>query len=138
MPLHTLAGVLGAHAQPPRESMEEPITWAEWPQFMADVRAMAHGRLAHESREQSLQTTALVVTALRWQRLASQDWSTVTWQNRRYMVGAFYLAMERALADRGRRRAAQMLTLSEKTIRRWWERARLLHDEILRILLEEA
>ena len=35
--------------------------------------------------------------------------------------------------------AAQMLALSEKTVRRWWDRARLLlHDEILRILQEEA
>src|SRR5262249_4675968 len=185
-------------------SMDEPITWAELPQFMADVRAMAHGLLAHEGREQSLQTTALVLTALRRQRLASQDWSAVTWQNRRYLFGALYLAMERALKDHRRRRAAQkraagqpvhledmqwsnlpqtleehpalvvaltealarlaaihpqwaevvqhryyggltieetarMLVISEKTVRRWWERARLLlYDEILRIMQEEA
>lgn len=184
--------------------MQEEITWEQLPQFMMDIRAMAHGLLAHEGRDQSLQTTALVLTALRRQRLATQEWSAVTWQNRRYLFGALYLAMDRALKDHGRRRAAQkralgqlvylediqwanitqtieehpalvvallaalqqlaavhpqwaevvqhryyggltleetarMLAINEKTVRRWWERARvLLHDEVLRILREEA
>ena len=36
----------------------------------------------------SLQTTALVLTALRHQRHADQDWQTVTWANRHYFFGA--------------------------------------------------
>lgn len=184
--------------------MDEPITWEELPQFMADVRNMAHGLLVREGTDKSLQTTALVVTALRRQRLAMQDWQAVSWPNRRYLFGALYRAMERALIDHGRRRAAEqraagirvhleamqwanlsqeveerpvlvvaltealarlgvrhpqwaevvqhryyggltiaetarMLELNEKTVRRWWERARvLLHDEILQIIREEA
>lgn len=184
--------------------MDEPITWEDLPQFMTDVRALAHNLLSREGHAQSLQTTALIVTALRRQRLHDQEWEAVSWQNRRYLFGALYLAMDRALKDHGRRRAARkraggtlvrledmqwanlpqtleehptlvvaltealarlgtiqpqwveviqhryyggltieetarMLAISEKTVRRWWERARvLLHDEILAIMREEA
>src|SRR5262245_53456970 len=86
--------------------MEESITWEDLPQFMADVRAMARHLLAAEDKAASLHTTALVQTALRRQRLAGQPWTQVTWKNRHYLFGALYKAMDRALKDHGRRRAA--------------------------------
>lgn len=58
--------------------MEEPITWADLSQLMTDIRAMARGPLAREGQSESLQTTALVLTALRRQRRADQDWGEVT------------------------------------------------------------
>jgi hypothetical protein len=48
---------------------------------MEVVKALARGLLRHE-RHASLQTTALVLSALRRQRAADQDWSHVTWANR--------------------------------------------------------
>jgi RNA polymerase sigma factor (TIGR02999 family) len=84
--------------------MEDRLSWDELFPFMEEVRAMARGLLRRE-HQASLQTTALVLTALRRQRLADQDWSHVTWQDRRYFFGAMYRAMERALLDHARTRA---------------------------------
>jgi RNA polymerase sigma factor (TIGR02999 family) len=84
--------------------MEDCLSWDELFPFMEEVKAMARGLLRRE-HQASLQTTALVLTALRRQRLADQDWSHVTWQDRRYFFGAMYRAMERALLDHARTRA---------------------------------
>jgi DNA-directed RNA polymerase specialized sigma24 family protein len=139
-------------------------------------------------RQASLQTTALVLSALRRQRSAAQEWEQVTWPNRHYFFGALYRAMERVVLDHARVRArrrespvrpedlpvddlpqtlgrepaqvvallealaalrqthpqwvtalehryyggltleetARMMEVDERTIRRWWDRARLV------------
>jgi hypothetical protein len=88
-----------ANRAPAKETaMEDRINWGELFSFMAEGKAMARALLRHE-RQVSLQTTALVLSALRRQRLAEQDWSSVTWPNRRYFFGVLYRAMERALLD---------------------------------------
>jgi RNA polymerase sigma-70 factor, ECF subfamily len=165
--------------------MDDRLSWDELYPFMDEVKALARGLLRHE-RHASLQTTALVLSALRRQRLADQDWSHVTWANRQYFFGAIYRAMERTLRDHARTRhrevpvrpedlqvddlqhamdrepaqvvalldalaelkqqqpqwaeaiahrfyggltveeTACMMAVDERTIRRWWERARLV------------
>ncbi len=167
--------------------MEDCLSWDDVYLLLDEVKAMARGLLRRE-REASLQTTALVLSALRRQRYADQDWSRVTWPNRRYFFGSLYRAMERVLLDharsRGRRReipvrpadlqfddlpltlgrepaqvmalldalaelrqaqpqwveaiehryyggltleeTARMMAVDERTIRRWWDRARLV------------
>ena len=173
--------------------MEDHIGWDDVYPLMAEVKALARGLLRHEYQA-SLQTTALVLTALRRQRLVGQDWGQVTWANRRYFFGAIYRAMTRALRDHARMRArrrespirpedllvddlhqamaqepaqvvalldaladlrqvqpqwveaiehrfysgltleetARMMGVDERTVRRWWDRARpLLAQQIL-------
>jgi DNA-directed RNA polymerase specialized sigma24 family protein len=167
--------------------MEDRLSWDDLYLFMTEVKALARGLLRHE-HQASLQTTALVLTALRRQRHTDQDWRTVTWANRQYFLGAMYRAMERALLDHARMRArrrevpvrpedlqlddlyqamarepaqvvallevladlrqeapqwvdaiehryysgltleetARMMEVDERTIRRWWDRARLV------------
>jgi RNA polymerase sigma-70 factor (ECF subfamily) len=176
--------------------MEEHLSWDDLLPLMEEVKALAHGLLRHE-RQASLQTTALVLTALRRQRLVAQDWNQVTWANRQYFFGAMYRAMARALLDHARVRArhreipvrpedlqfddlpqamareprqvvalldalaelrqaqpqwvealehrfyggltleetARMMDVDERTIRRWWDRARLvLAQRILQLM----
>jgi RNA polymerase sigma factor (sigma-70 family) len=84
--------------------MEDRISWDDVYPLMAEVKALARGLLRQEYQA-SLQTTALVLTALRRQRLVGQDWGQVTWANRQYFFGAIYRAMERALLDQARVRA---------------------------------
>ena len=84
--------------------MEDRISWDEVYPLMAEVKALAR-RLLRQEHQASLQTTALVLTALRRQRLVDQDWSQVTWANRQYFFGALYRAMGRALLDHARVRA---------------------------------
>ena len=166
---------------------------------MEEVKALARGLLRRE-RQASLQTTALVLSALRRQRPADQDWQHVTWANRQYFFGALYRAMERALLDHARARArrreipvrpedlqfddlqqamdrepaqvvalldalaelkqaqpqwaeaiehrfyggltleetARMMDVDERTIRRWWDRARpVLAQRILQLMNAE-
>jgi len=167
--------------------MEDRLSWDEVYPLMGEVKAMARALLRHE-HQASLQTTALVLSALRRQRYADQDWGCVTWQNRQYFFGAMYRAMTRALFDHARVRArrreipvrpedlqfadlhqmldrepaqvvalldalaelrqaqpqwvaaiehryyggltleetARMMAVDERTIRRWWDRARLV------------
>jgi RNA polymerase sigma factor (TIGR02999 family) len=85
-------------------AMEDRLSWDELYPLMDEVKAMARGLLRRE-RQASLQTTALVLTALRRQRLSDQDWSTVTWADRQYFFRALYRAMERALIDHARARS---------------------------------
>jgi DNA-directed RNA polymerase specialized sigma24 family protein len=167
--------------------MEDRLSWDEVSLLLDEVKAMARGLLRHE-HQGSLQTTALVLTALRRQRRADQDWQQVTWPTRQYFFGAMYRAMARALRDHARIRArrrevpvrpedlqfddlrqtldrepmqvvalldalaelqqthpqwvealehrfyggltleetARMMAVDERTIRRWWTRARLI------------
>jgi RNA polymerase sigma factor (TIGR02999 family) len=177
--------------------MEDRLSWDELFPFMEEVKIMARGLLWKEHRAESLQTTALVLTALRRQRLVSQDWQSVTWVNRQYFFGAMYQAMTRALLDHARTRArrrespvhpadlqfddlqqtldqepalvvallealaelrqvqprwvemiehryyggltleetARMMAVDERTVRRWWERARpVLAQRILALV----
>jgi DNA-directed RNA polymerase specialized sigma24 family protein len=179
--------------------MEDRLSWDELFPLMAEVKALARGLLRKE-HQASLQTTALVLTALRRQRLADQDWQSVTWPNRQYFFGAMYRAMTRALLDHARVRArrrelpvrpeylqfdnlpqtlarepalvvalldvlaelrqtqpqwvealehryygglsleetARMMDVDERTVRRWWDRARLvLAQRILQRMHEE-
>src|SRR2546430_15178775 len=84
--------------------MEDHLSWDDVYLLLDEVKAMARGLLRLE-RAASLQTTALVLTALRRQRYADQEWSQVTWPNRHYFFGALYRAMTRALLDHARVRA---------------------------------
>lgn len=183
--------------------MEERITWEDVYPLMDEVKAMARGLLRRESHAESIQTTGLVLSALRRLRPADQDWSQVTWPNRRYFFGATYRAIRRALIDHARSRAtdkrgqellvppedlelyelkctlestptqvvalvealewlrqeeprwaemiehrfyggltleetARMMDVSERAIRRWWDRAQpLLRQKIVSLLKEE-
>jgi RNA polymerase sigma-70 factor, ECF subfamily len=179
--------------------MEDRLSWDELFPLMTEVKAMACGLLRRE-HQASLQTTGLVLTALRRQRLADQDWQSVTWPNRQYFFGAMYRAMTRALLDHARVRArrrelpvypedlqfddlhqtlvrepalvvalldalaelrqtqpqwveaiehryyggltleetARMMEVDERTIRRWWDRTRLvLAQKIIQRMHEE-
>ena len=179
--------------------MADGLSWNEIYPFMDEVKALARG-LLHREHQASLQTTALVLSALRRQRLADQDWSHVTWANRQYFFGALYQAMTRALVDHARARArhreipvrpedlqvddlqqtlarepaqvvallealaelrqaqpqwveaiehryyggltlgetARMMAVDERTIRRWWDRARpVLAQRILQLMNAE-
>ena len=68
---------------------------------------MAQRLLRCEHNAHSLQTTALVLTALRRQKLVAQNWNEVSWANREQFLAAMYRAMSRALIDHGRRRTAK-------------------------------
>jgi RNA polymerase sigma-70 factor, ECF subfamily len=48
-----------------------------------------------------------VLTALRRQKLADQQWSDVAWRDAEHFLAAMYRAMDRALKDHGRRRTAK-------------------------------
>ena len=78
---------------PQEVTMDDHLSWDELYPFMEEVKALARGLLRHEHHA-SLQTTALVLSALRRQRHADQDWQTVTWANRQYFFGALYRAMD--------------------------------------------
>jgi RNA polymerase sigma factor (TIGR02999 family) len=184
---------------PQEVTMDDRLSWDELYPFMEEVKALARGLLRHEHHA-SLQTTALVLSALRRQRHADQDWGHVTWANRQYFFGAVYRAMTRALLDHARARArrreipvrpedlqvddlqhalaqepaqvvalldalaelqqqqpqwakaiehrfyggltleetARMMAVDERTIRRWWDRARpVLAHRILQRLNAE-
>jgi hypothetical protein len=123
--------------------METGLTWEELHQFMADVRAMAQGLLRCEGNAESLQTTALVLTALRRQKRADQDWCAVTWADREHFLAVMYRAMDQALKDHGRRRAVRkrrmgtpvpLDTLSREALRRT---AVLQPQDLLRTLADD-
>jgi RNA polymerase sigma factor (sigma-70 family) len=167
--------------------MDDHLSWDDVVLLLDDVKAMARGVLRREYGA-SLQTTALVLSALRRQRYADQDWEHVTWPNRQYFFGALYRAMHRVVLDHARVRArrrevpvrpedlqlddlhqtlerepaqvvalldaladlrqtqpqwveaiehryyggltleetARMMDVDERTVRRWWDRARLV------------
>lgn len=87
--------------------MEPPLRYDDLWQFQAEMQAMAHALLRLESQAVSIQTTALLVTALQRLHRSDHDWSTVTWPTRAYFFGALRQAMRRALIDHGRARHTQ-------------------------------
>jgi DNA-directed RNA polymerase specialized sigma24 family protein len=179
--------------------MEERLRWNDVVLLLDEVKALARGVLRRE-RDASLQTTALVLSALRRQRYADQDWSQVSWPNRQYFFGALYRAMARVVLDHARSRArrreipvrpedlqldalhqtlerepaqvvalldalaelrqtqpqwvtaiehryyggltleetARMMAVDERTIRRWWDRARLVLAQNILARMNEA
>jgi RNA polymerase sigma-70 factor (ECF subfamily) len=70
------------------------------PLLYDELRQMAHQQLAHERRDHTLQTTALVHEA--YLRLVDQ--TQVTERGRAYFFGAAARAMRRVLVDYARRR----------------------------------
>jgi len=84
--------------------MEPPLSYDDLWKFQEEMKAMAHALLRLEHNAVSLQTTALLVTALKRLRRADDDWGMVTWPNRAYFFGALRKAMRRALIDHGRAR----------------------------------
>jgi DNA-directed RNA polymerase specialized sigma24 family protein len=112
-----------AVSTPPRQcSCAEPssrpraIGWNDVHALLGEARAMARRLLRREAHAQSLPTLALVLTALRRQKLADQDWSEVAWQDREHFLAAMYRAMDRALKDHGRRRMAKKRCAAQRAI----------------------
>ena len=87
--------------------MERTLTWSDVRHLMAEARSLARRLLRFEAHAQSLPVTALVLTGLRRQKLADQEWTDVTWDGREHFLSAMYRAMDRALKDHGRRRRAK-------------------------------
>lgn len=73
-----------------------------FPRVYDELRALAHRQLAHERRDDSLQTTALVHEVY----LRLVDDTRVTQRGRGYFFAAVSRAMRRILVDRARRRLA--------------------------------
>lgn len=86
--------------------MDRTLTWNDVPDLMYDIRIMARRLLRGETQAGSLRLSELVLSGLRRQKLAQQDWNDVTCQSREYFFAAMYRAMDRALKDRSRRRNA--------------------------------
>lgn len=108
--------------------MEPSITWNNVHRLLDEARAIARRMLRSEAHAQSLQTTALVLTGLRRQKLADQDWSEVAWENREHFLAAMYRAMDRALMDHGRRRMAR-----KRRVLRSVDLEELAPDQLLRL-----
>lgn len=96
--------------------MEEQLDWDEVPALMNELRRMARGLLALEGRPGSVRTTALVVSALRRQKLASQRFEEVSWRDRDHFFAAVYGAMRRSLIDHGRRRTRERAPLEPEEL----------------------
>ena len=87
-------------------NMEPTITWDNVHRLLGEARSIARRLLRLERHGHSLQTTGLVLTALRRQKLSDQQWCEVRWEDREHFLAAMYRAMDRALKDHGRRRSA--------------------------------
>ena len=72
------------------------------PLVYAELRALAAQKMSRESRDHTLQPTALVHEA--WLRLGADE--QPTWQNRAHFFGAAAEAMRRILIGKARRRRA--------------------------------
>lgn len=99
-----------------RTPQPSPLTWHDVHGLLAEARAIARRLLRFEAHAQSLPTTALVLTALRRQKLADQDWSEVAWADREHFLAAMYRAMDRALKDHGRRRMAKKRSAQQHAV----------------------
>lgn len=100
--------------------MEERITWEDVPLLLDEVRTMARNFLKREWNDEPMQTTALVLTALRRQQRMHQDRLEVTWptwENRKFFFAAMYRAMQQALIDHSRCRAAKKRAPEREAIR---------------------
>jgi DNA-directed RNA polymerase specialized sigma24 family protein len=95
--------------------MDEHLSWDELSPFMDEVKALARG-LLHRERQASHQTSALVLSAL-LDALAELRQAQPQWVEA--IEHRFYggLTVEET---------ACMMAVDERTIRRWWERARLV------------
>lgn len=94
--------------------MERTLTWGDVHGLMDGARVIARRLLRQEAQAHSLCPSELVLSGLRRQKLADQDWNQVTWQNREHFFGAMYRAMERALKDHGRRRGARKRKIQQR------------------------
>ncbi len=89
--------------EPPTEQGPEALTTEQiLPVVYEELRRIASDRLRHESRQFTLQPTALVHEA--WLRLSGGR--LVTWENRAHFFGAAAQAMRRILVDRAREKSA--------------------------------
>lgn len=84
----------------------QALGWDDVHLLLGEARAMARRLLRSEAHADSLPTMALVLTGLRRQKLADQQWHEVEWSDREHFLAAMYRAMERALTDHARRRNA--------------------------------
>jgi DNA-directed RNA polymerase specialized sigma24 family protein len=80
------------------------IRYEDLNRFWDELKAMARALLAREHNADSIQTTGLVLSALRRQNPQEQHWDEVNWKNRNYFFGAMRKAMIRELKDHGRAR----------------------------------
>lgn len=93
--------------KPSELPMEAPISMNDIHGLMAELRGMAVGLLRNESGNHSVCPTALVLTGLRRYKVKDQDWTEVTWNNRRHCFGSMHMMMRRALIDYARRKTAE-------------------------------
>lgn len=94
--------------------MERTLTWGDVHGLMDEARVIARRLLRQEAQARSLCASELVLSGLRRQKLADQDWNQVTWQSREHFFSAMYRAMERALKDHGRRRGARKRKIQQR------------------------
>lgn len=94
--------------------MERMLTWNDVQGLMDEARVIARRLLRQEARAYSLCASELVLSGLRRQKLADQDWNQVTWQSREHFFSAMYRAMDRALKDHGRRRSARKRKIQQR------------------------
>jgi RNA polymerase sigma factor (sigma-70 family) len=80
------------------------ITADDLPDFIRDLRFIAHRLLDNEGNAQSVQTTALVDSALVRMIPAGQTFDDVSWNSRGEFFGLAKKAMRHALIDHARRR----------------------------------
>lgn len=92
-----------------------PLTWEDVPAYLEELKEIARRLLARESNAHSLDSAALVQTALRRQRPEDKPWDEVCWENREVFFAAAYRAMQRALIDHARYRKAQKRDSSRTT-----------------------
>jgi DNA-directed RNA polymerase specialized sigma24 family protein len=82
----------------------EELTWDQVGPLIEELKGIANAMLLRRGDFRLASPSSLVLTALRRQKRADQEFCEVTWPNRRYFFGAAYRAMERALIDRARQR----------------------------------
>jgi DNA-directed RNA polymerase specialized sigma24 family protein len=120
--------------------MEDRLSPDEVFAFMDEVKIVAH-HLLRQWHGASLQTTGLMLTAFRRLGYADQDWSTVTWENRRHFFGAVRRAMKQSLSNHARaeRHRLQHEILVDPTTLQFYELKQTLQTDPARVLaLEEA
>ena len=90
------------------DGSEERLGWNDILKFWDDLHATAHRLLERERGRCSLQTTALVLTALRSQK--ERGWETgfdevkVEWENRRHFFGQMINAMRQKIVEEFRKK----------------------------------
>jgi ECF sigma factor len=93
--------------------MSENLSWSDLPQLMDELKNIAQRLLSHEGRAQSLQPTALVLSALMRQvpggtkKRDEINWEEITWENRDVLFRNVHRSMICALRDHARLRNTQ-------------------------------